>query len=91
MCIANKETLKPFLIFASHRIAFNTTEDCAECSRLITSNETSCTKVDEFFAFQYFSQMKNEEMNLESLSLNTKQHPAKKTKSSRSKNFLTPI
>ncbi|XP_066915295.1 myotubularin-related protein 4-like isoform X2 [Clytia hemisphaerica] len=65
------------------RIAFNTTEDCTECSRLITSNETSCTKVDEFFAFQYFSQMKNEEMNFESLSLRTsKQHPPKKTKSS---------
>ena len=43
--------------FAHTRITFDTTEDCYEWSRLITTSESSLKRLDDIFAFQYYNSL----------------------------------
>ena len=53
-----------FFVSSQIRITFDTTEDCYECSRLITLSESSLKRLDDIFAFQYFCQALNQQEQL---------------------------
>lgn len=51
-------TLFQFIcVFPHTRITFDTTEDCYEWSRLITTSESSLKRLDDIFAFKYYDSL----------------------------------
>ena len=46
-----------YFFFDHTRITFDTTEDCYEWSRLITTSESSLKRLDDIFAFQYYDSL----------------------------------